>query len=57
MGKAADFLDIYDLGEKLGEGAHAIVHKTIRRSDKQEFAVKIFRSSDPEIIATIRKTY
>jgi len=45
------------LGIKLGEGAHAIVHKAIRKSDNQEFAVKIFRSSDPEIIASIRKTY
>jgi hypothetical protein len=33
LGKAADFLDIYDLGEKLGEGAHAVVQKAIRRSD------------------------
>ncbi|CAK57191.1 unnamed protein product (macronuclear) [Paramecium tetraurelia] len=54
---AADFSDNYELGEKLGEGAHAIVHKAIRKCDNQEFAVKIFRSSDPEIIASIRKTY
>ncbi|CAD8179524.1 unnamed protein product [Paramecium octaurelia] len=54
---AADFSDNYELGVKLGEGAHAIVHKAIRKSDNQEFAVKIFRSSDPEIIASIRKTY
>jgi calcium-dependent protein kinase len=53
----ADFLDLYELKEKLGEGAHALVHKAIRKCDGEEFAVKVFRSSDPEIIASIRKTY
>ena len=33
------------------------MHKAIRKKDNAIFAVKIFRTNDPEIIATIRKTY
>lgn len=53
----SDFTDFYVIQEKLGEGAHALVHKAIRKKDNAIFAVKIFRTNDPEIIATIRKTY
>lgn len=46
----------------LGEGAHAIVRKANKYSknkidDPKVYAVKIFRSGDPEIINTIKKTY
>lgn len=52
-----DFTHIYRTEERLGEGAHALVHRVIRISDNAEFAAKIFRTSDPEIITTIRKSY
>lgn len=49
------------MGDILGEGAHAIVRKCWKNSKNTQqpklFAVKIFRSGDPEIVTTIKKTY
>ena len=37
-------------GKILGEGASAIVRKIKRRSDEKEFAVKIVRTRDEELV-------
>ena len=53
-----DFHSKYLLHEKIGEGAHAIVKKaTLIKDPLKVFAVKIFRTGEPEIITQIRKTY
>lgn len=57
------FSSQYELGKMIGEGAHAIVrlgHKKPQEGQKasgQAYAIKIFRTGDPEVISTIRKTY
>eukprot|EP01084_Bolivina_argentea_P155323 270678_1 len=45
------FHNFYDLGEKLGDGSFAIVHKCYRKSDNQSFAVKII----PKKLLTYRE--
>jgi serine/threonine protein kinase len=51
----------YDQGEKLGEGAHAVVYKcTLKESitqEKQVFAVKIARSDEQEILEAHEKEF
>jgi calcium/calmodulin-dependent protein kinase (CaM kinase) II/calcium-dependent protein kinase len=45
-------------GLKLGEGAHAVVKEGwSKKGTKSKVAVKVFRSGDPEIVNTIKRTY
>lgn len=42
----------------IGQGGHAIVKKCRRKDDPlTDYAVKIYRTGDPEIINTIKKTF
>lgn len=44
--------------ETIGEGAHAIVKRATLNSDPStNYAVKIFRTGEPELLSNIRKTY
>jgi hypothetical protein len=72
--KPSSFDQLYELKTKIGlidmfslsigEGAHAIVRKCVRRIESfngspempetSNFAVKVFRTGDPEIINTIK---
>ncbi|CAK89255.1 unnamed protein product (macronuclear) [Paramecium tetraurelia] len=65
---AVRFKDAYVLQEQIGEGAHSVVRKCYKipkqRSTKslmpksiQVFAVKCFRTDDPEIVNTIIQTF
>ncbi|CAD8092107.1 unnamed protein product [Paramecium sonneborni] len=55
-----NFDEIYCYKNKsLGQGAHGIVKICYNKQDgnKIQYAVKIFRTGDPEIISTIKKTF
>jgi len=54
-----EFSQIYVEGQEIGQGGHAVVKRCFKRSqgDDFEYAVKIFRSGEPEIINTIKKTF
>jgi hypothetical protein len=54
-----EFNEMYEEVGIIGQGGHAMVKKCRKRnnSDPLEYAVKIFRSGDPEIINTIKKTF
>jgi calcium-dependent protein kinase len=39
--KAPVFRDIYEVGEKLGEGAFGVVHETVHRASGESYAVKM----------------
>ncbi|CAK88397.1 unnamed protein product (macronuclear) [Paramecium tetraurelia] len=62
------FQDAYQLMEKIGEGAHSVVRKCLRlpkqksarslmTKSTQIYAVKCFRTDDPEIVNTIIQTF
>ena len=48
------FEDHYQLGVKLGEGGQSVVYECQSKMTGKEFAVKVTRSSNEEIIETIR---
>ncbi|CAD8156995.1 unnamed protein product [Paramecium octaurelia] len=65
---AVRFKDAYVLQEKIGEGAHSVVRKCYKIPKKkstkslmsksiQAYAVKCFRTDDPEIVNTIIQTF
>lgn len=49
------FWDKFQKMKKLGEGTSGIVRKCIRNEDGMEFAVKIVRTRDDEIIFHVRE--
>lgn len=51
------FWDIFTKGRILGEGTSAVVRKVTRKSDKKEFAVKIVRTRDEEIVELLKTEY
>ncbi len=44
------FSDSYELMEKIGEGAHASVYRCIQKLTGKEFAVKVTKQGDEELI-------
>ena len=53
-----EFGAIYEELEMIGQGGHAVVKKCRRKDDPlMEYAVKIYRTGDPEIINTIKKAF
>lgn len=51
------FSEFYNLGPLIGEGAHAIVRKCWTLDNSKTYAVKITRSSDVEIMNTMKTTF
>jgi serine/threonine protein kinase len=52
-----EFGHVYEELDSIGQGGHAVVKRCRKRGEEMEYAVKIFRSGDPEIINTIKKTF
>ena len=49
--------DFFELLEKIGEGAHAVVYRCISRSTREERAIKLSKRKDEELINGMRECY
>ena len=52
--RAAIFSQLYEMGEKLGEGGYSTVLHGTRRSDGQGFAIKVIRKADAKTTDAIQ---
>jgi serine/threonine protein kinase len=55
--RTQSFDELYSLGRKIGEGAHAVVKECIEKESGVKLAVKILRSGDEEIVSNFKQTY
>jgi serine/threonine protein kinase len=54
---AESFFDLFNVEEKLGEGAQSVVKKCTELASGNIFAVKLFRSCDCELIEMLKAQY
>lgn len=50
---SGDFWKLFEKKQKLGEGTSAVVRKCVEVSTKKEYAVKIVRTRDEEIVSLV----
>ena len=52
-----DFEDLFVMGPELGQGAHSVVYRCTEISTGIEYAVKVCKKKDPELLENMRTTY